>query len=201
MPSVLRVRPPTSGSRIALVGDERLRGAVPRSTLFWRTLAETDFDEARKAEVRAALRGTAPLNTEQWRAAARGDAPAAIGLALGILGDDARRHQLDVAMTAVLGCALAGDPAARIILSHALRTVSHDANNVRLATSWLVANLAWAVRRSARGRRTPSKSGALHRLCARRPPRVETVERDLTTTAAPFEGRACADSPEKRDYG
>jgi hypothetical protein len=129
----------------------------------WRTLAETDFDQAIKTEVSAALKKRCPLNCKRWRAALRGDAPAAIDLALEVLSDDARHDHLDFCMTAVLVCALDGNPAARLVLSHALRTHFSDIRSTRLATSWLMANITWAARNARRRNRLHRPEGPLDR--------------------------------------
>lgn len=122
----------------------------------WRTLAETDFNQTIKTEAFAALKKRCPLNCNRWRAALRGDAPTAIDLALEVLADDARHDHLDLCMTAVLVCALDGNPAARLVLSHALRTQFSDIRSTRLATSWLMANITWAAR-NARRRNRPHR--------------------------------------------
>jgi hypothetical protein len=83
--------------------------------------------------VRETLRNDAPLRSPQWRAAVGGDAAAAIGLALELLSDDAEHPELDMAMTAVLACALEGDPAAALVISHAVRRVSDGAHSARIA--------------------------------------------------------------------
>ena len=99
--------------------------------VFWRCFAFDEFTAERRARVEAFVTRAA-IADPRWPLAAAGDAAAAIAIALSRYS---RFPDLafDVAATAVLLCALRGDPAARVVLSAMLR--NHRAID-RIASSW-----------------------------------------------------------------
>jgi hypothetical protein len=122
----------------------------PDPIAYWRNFSEPEFDAARCDRVLDALRQRAPLYDERWRAAVAGEAAASIGIALELLAAEERGDELDMAMTAVLSCALCGDPAAALVVSHGVRRIGEHPQSARIATSWLAANLAKAEAEAAR---------------------------------------------------
>lgn len=99
--------------------------------VFWRCFAADQFTAERRTRVEAFV-VRAAIADPRWRLAASGDAAAAIGIAL------SRYSRLpdvafDVAATAVLLCALRGDPAARVVLAAIMR--NHRVSE-RIAASW-----------------------------------------------------------------
>jgi hypothetical protein len=76
----------------------------------------------------------------QWERAVRGDADAAIGVAVRMIW----RHEKvgvssDAAMSSVLACALKHEPAAILLLSEALARDAHSHPGYKaLADSWLI---------------------------------------------------------------
>jgi hypothetical protein len=106
--------------------------------LFWRCFGSGELTAVRRARVEAFVTKAA-IADRRWPLAAAGNAAAAIGIALSrhdrILPD----LQFDVAMTAVLFCALRGDPAARVVLAAMVRHHGGDRVSERVAASWTAA--------------------------------------------------------------
>ncbi|MBB4427604.1 hypothetical protein GGD66_006187 [Bradyrhizobium sp. CIR48] len=74
---------------------------------------------------------------EEFAAALYGDAAAAIGLALSLLPIHEVTLTVDIAMTALLRCALAGDATATLVVAHLLRSIELDHPFItKLSTSW-----------------------------------------------------------------
>jgi hypothetical protein len=92
-------------------------------------------------EIREALLGTEIRGQPDWSRAILGDAAIAIGVA----GEQMKAHvitatEVDLALSAVLACALEGDPASPIVISSALRRRAKDDPSCKpLSDLWLVA--------------------------------------------------------------
>jgi hypothetical protein len=92
-------------------------------------------------EIREALLGTEIRGQPDWSRAILGDAAIAIGVA----ADQMKVHvitaaEVDLALSAVLACALEGDPASPIVISSALRRRAKDDPSCKpLSDLWLVA--------------------------------------------------------------
>src|SRR5579871_6088508 len=90
----------------------------PHPLSWWRTRRAEDFKRSDVAIARSVLTRSAILGEPHWHLGARGDTAVAIGVAL-----RARRQSgenlvvVDVAMTAVLCCAVEGDTTAGLLLS------------------------------------------------------------------------------------
>lgn len=122
----------------------------------WRTLRAAQFEAADLTAIRVLLAKLALLGRSKWRDAVAGDAPAAIAVALSFLPIDNVTRQVDVAMTALVRCAIEGDLAAAIVIANILRNLPGSTPLHRqIATSWFVSNLAMA---SARTRKFRSES-------------------------------------------
>jgi len=109
---------------------------------WWRSRPAETFTPSHNKTLRRALIGIGLLGEPRWAAAAGGDAAAAIGIALRTsASSDVVGPQRDLVMTALLRCALAGNPTAALVLSHVLhRLRSHDPNFPALSASWLTAS-------------------------------------------------------------
>jgi hypothetical protein len=107
----------------------------------WRTLPAYAFDATKRRAVAATV-ATASSTLEDWRKAVGGDAPAAIKLALSLSPRKKITLRVDLVMTVLLRCALDGNAAAALVLSHLLRRMRIDPSVRRqLSTSWLAYNL------------------------------------------------------------
>jgi hypothetical protein len=92
-------------------------------------------------EIHEALLGTEIQGEPDWHRAIQGDAAVAIRVAVGQLKvRKIRAREIDLALSAVLACALEGDPASAILISSALRRRSKCDTSCRLLSLlWLVA--------------------------------------------------------------
>jgi hypothetical protein len=118
----------------------------------WRTLRALDFSFHDLTSMRALLAKTTLLGQPKWAAAVAGDGPAAVAVAISFIPAGQITPSLDLAMTALIACAIEGDPGAAIVASNILRhlpgaTPSHH----QIATSWFVSNLATCAFRKAGG--------------------------------------------------
>jgi hypothetical protein len=113
-------------------------GAPDAPTRWWKSMPSDLRDAASLEQMKAAAAEIPLPGGTRWRRAAAGEAPAAIGI---VLEGDRRRmcgRKLDLAMTLLAICALEGNDAACVVLSHAIRRV-RDAGpaEARIAMSWL----------------------------------------------------------------
>lgn len=115
--------PPAPDDRISVLG-------------FWCCFAADEFTVERRTRVEAFV-VRAAIADPRWRLAASGDAAAAIGIALSRY-TNYPDVAFDVAATAVLLCALRGDPAARVVLGAMLR--NHRVVDC-IASSWCATSL------------------------------------------------------------
>jgi hypothetical protein len=106
---------------------------------WWRTMRPDLFGDAECLLVRSALDGLAVLGAgKDFGAALKGDAAAAISTALSLVPVREMTLKIDIAMAALLSCALKNDPAAVLVLSHILGLAQwgdKDAEDLGLA--WL----------------------------------------------------------------
>ncbi|MEH2480193.1 hypothetical protein V1282_003550 [Nitrobacteraceae bacterium AZCC 2146] len=108
---------------------------------WWRLRSAYTFTDACPARLRQALAGMSLIAEPRWEAAVDGDAASAIGIALPAIGDDSYDGAyLDLAMSAVLLCALNGSAASALVLSHALRRSTSG------RITWQAPAAAWLVR-------------------------------------------------------
>jgi hypothetical protein len=117
----------------------------------WRTLRALDFSFHDLTSMRALLAKTTLLGQPKWAAAVAGDGPAAVAVAISFIPAGQITPSLDLAMTALIACAIEGDPGAAIVASNILRHLP-DATpcHHQIATSWFVSNLATCISRKAR---------------------------------------------------
>jgi hypothetical protein len=110
---------------------------------WWRTLPSGLLRDAEVLLVRATLDKIDVVNGSQaFTTALRGDASAAIAVALSRLPIEETTLEVDLAMTAVLRGALDGDPAAALVLSHVIgRAELHRPFATELSASWLTHHL------------------------------------------------------------
>lgn len=98
------------------------RRTSPAPLTWWRTIPFADLDSRSADALADALRNIEILGDGRWRRASSGDTAAAVGCAMRLWSAGVLGPSLDLAMTAVLMCALRGDRAARVVLIHASRT-------------------------------------------------------------------------------
>lgn len=117
---------------------------LPFSPLcWWRTRRPSSLLCRGIRGIREVLLGTEISGEADWYRAILGDAPAAIRIAVKQMSE--RRitaPEVDLALSAVLACALEGDPACAVVLSSALRRRSKcDPSCRRLSALWLTAKI------------------------------------------------------------
>jgi len=93
---------------------------------WWRTAPPGRLDATHRYALRRSLSQIAVLGEPGWQRAVAGDAAEAIGIALPIIHSGECGSRLDIVMSAVLLCALNGNPAAALLLAHALDNRSHQ---------------------------------------------------------------------------
>jgi hypothetical protein len=141
----------TAGQNPIVAGDGDAKW--PATLSYWRRFAAETFDDALKSDVHDCV-GRISSTIPEWRNAIRGDACAAVALALRIKAPAIIGMKLDLAMTVLLRCAF-DDAAAALVLSHTLRRMPLDPRDrARLATSWLVHNIWCSGRPRTYGRRS-----------------------------------------------
>jgi hypothetical protein len=96
--------------------------SIERAPLhWWRTRKPQDFDDRHVKAIRTALLRTEIIDDSDWLRAVTGEPATAIGVALKalkVLGMN--DPMIDAVVSAVLCCALEGDPAARVLILSAL---------------------------------------------------------------------------------
>lgn len=109
----------------------------------WRTLDAQRFSSGDVKALRALLARTSLLGQPKWADAASGDAPAAVAIAVSFIPVDKMTLPLDLAMTALIACAIEGDPGAAIVVSNILPHLpSASPRHHEIAASWFVSNPA-----------------------------------------------------------
>lgn len=105
---------------------------------WWRTLPANLFHDAEHLLVIDTLDSICVMDRhDEFAAALRGDAAAAVGVALSLLPIHKVTLTVDVAMTALLRCALAGDATATMVVANLLRRIELDHPfATKLSTSW-----------------------------------------------------------------
>ena len=116
--------------RIAANGGHRLS--------WWRTIPPSMFASDDCQALHDILSGTAIIGERDWKYARHGCAASAIGIALPMLPVVRPGPVVDLAMSAVLLCALSGNAPAAGVMVHALRTL---AGGRELAAEWREAEL------------------------------------------------------------
>jgi hypothetical protein len=105
---------------------------------WWRTRAADALGSGNIPILRRALEKFEFIGEDSWGRAREGDAPAAIGIALRIMHNhEPRAVIIDIPLSAVLCCAIGGDPSSELLLSAALRrraTLDHRCKS--LSSSW-----------------------------------------------------------------
>jgi hypothetical protein len=126
----------------------------------WRTLRALDFSFHDLTSMRALLAKTTLLGQPKWAAAVAGDGPAAVAVAISFIPAQKITQSLDLAMTALIACAIEGDPGAAIVASNILRHLpGATPHHHQIATSWFVSNLATCA--SRKPGRAATKGGSL----------------------------------------
>lgn len=112
---------------------------------WWRMLPPHMFGDEERALVQASLTGLAVIDGEQHLTKAlEGDSAAAIAVTLSLVPIAAVTLKTEIAMTALLCCALRGDGAAVLVLSHILGRGARWGGPlvVELGTAWLDRHIA-----------------------------------------------------------
>lgn len=134
---------PCSGDRN--YSDNRTSGLQPVRLLYphplswWRSRAAGEFRTMDVVIARSFLSRSAVIGEPSWHLGAAGDAAVAVGVALRTRRRFRKnRVLLDIAMTAVLACAVEGDATAAMLLSEVLRQRAVvDPSCSALSDSWL----------------------------------------------------------------
>jgi hypothetical protein len=122
-------RRPAGGKANKLPADEPLA--------LWRTARANGFNDATASLLREALVNVYIIKEPAWPAAAKGDASAAIGLALRLWHEDAGPNTYDLVMTALAACAAEDRAGACLAMSYALRRwYGAGRAQDRIAASW-----------------------------------------------------------------
>lgn len=113
----------------------------PRATTIWRSRPRRDIGPGSIDAIRAVLAGPLGIHDRRWRAAVGGDAAAAVAIAIRFLHHhDNGTAARDLVMSNLLVHALDGDPAAAVVLAHALVILSRDRPDavelVTLSAQW-----------------------------------------------------------------
>ena len=116
--------------RTAADGGHRLR--------WWRTMPPGMFRSDDRQALQDILSGTAIIGERDWKYARRGCAASAFRIALPMIPIVRSGPVVDLAMSAVLLCALNGNGAASGVMVHALRSL---AGGRELAAEWREAEL------------------------------------------------------------
>jgi hypothetical protein len=108
--------------------------------LWWRRLPADAFRPADVPRLIRAMRDAGSIEHPQWPNALTGSANAAIEIAVKIAFRDELTALVDLALTAVLRCAVSGDVPAAVLIAAALRKrVAVDPRCRDLEGSWFVA--------------------------------------------------------------
>jgi hypothetical protein len=130
---------PASGNRAS---SSSVPDLAPFSPLvWWRTRRPSALLCRSIGGIREALLGTEIQGEPDWSRAILGEAAVAIRVAVGQMKvHKITATEIDLALSAVLACALEGDPASAILISSALRRRSKCDGSCRLLSLlWLVA--------------------------------------------------------------
>lgn len=115
---------------------------------WWRRLPAQAFTSAHHAVLKRATSGFGHLSEPLWAVAAKGDAAAAVGIALRTFRRCPRPSPgVDLTMSVLLRCAIEGSGAAALVLSHVLaRIADEDPGCALLASSWRSIKVAGQLR-------------------------------------------------------
>jgi hypothetical protein len=113
---------------------------VSRTPIEWWRFKHADgFDESVLDDLRRTIGRLDMLGEPRWKSAAGGDAASAIGIVFGMRPEESHRARFDLAMTALVNCAAAGNSSACLVVAHVLRRLpAAGKTEARIATIWLV---------------------------------------------------------------
>ena len=135
----------------------------PQVMSWWRTFPAHAFGSKSRLKLAESLDRYSATNSVLQRAL-RGDAASAVRIALQLRRDETIAAHTDLAMTALLRCALDGSGGAALVLSHALGLLPLENPNGarRLGVSWLAHNLASVLPQKSHhkgSKKFPSQNG------------------------------------------
>jgi hypothetical protein len=118
---------------------------------WWRTRPADHLGDAQRLHLRATVEKICVLKDRGWLSALRGDAAASIAIAIGAMPIDHVSLEVDLAMSALVLCALEGSAGAALVLSHILRrTALEHPFGKDISASWLTLNLFRALAAKSR---------------------------------------------------
>lgn len=110
-----------------------------RALRWWRVTKADNFHAPSLGQMKAAVANIAMLAEPRWRAAASGDAAAAIAIVLAMGTENYSTLKFDICMTALVVCACEGDAASCLVIAWVLRRLPKaKTREKRIATSWTV---------------------------------------------------------------
>jgi hypothetical protein len=112
--------------------------------IWWRTRTPTEFDAKDSTTLRRVLNRTTTADEPNWPRAIAGQITTAIWIAVDRLKKRKITHlEIDLALSALLACAIDGDVTAEILISSALRRRGRIEPACRnLADLWLISDLS-----------------------------------------------------------
>jgi hypothetical protein len=123
----------------------------PEPLTWWRTMRADQLDAPSATVLRKSIATIAIIDETSWRAAAIGEAAAAVGLALRLDPARATPIAFDLVMTALAACAADGDSTACLAMPFVQRRrPGAGKSEARIATSWLVRSFAGVLRKKRR---------------------------------------------------
>jgi hypothetical protein len=161
---------PAVSSRLTRNDDDHLDAleSAFETLSLWRTLSAHQFTVSDVLSMREAVARIVPFGVEKWTAG-RDDVAAAIGAAAAFLPLEKLTVPFELCMTALAVHAMEGDAAAAVVLTNVLRNLpGYSRAHRRIATSWLVANLASTAARARDKSKLPSGRPAPARKSDRR---------------------------------
>jgi hypothetical protein len=124
----------------------------PEPLTWWRTMHAEQLDATAAIVLRKSIATVAIIDEPSWRAAAIGDATAAVGLALRLDPARATPIAFDLVMTALAACAADGDSTACLAMSFVMRRRPGAGKlEARIATNWLVRSFAGVLLKPRNG--------------------------------------------------
>lgn len=126
-------------------------GKASSPLVWWRSVPAPDFHSSAIDVMRGAIANIEMLHEPRWRKAVAGDAANAFNLALSIDPIGPGQSKLNLAMTALVICAHAGNPAACVVVASVIGRTKRIRAKEDLAHSWALRASAILISRTTTG--------------------------------------------------